>query len=51
MNERVVAAATGAWKWISETAAPAVVSAYAKHETVRHLVTLAVGAFLGGVFL
>lgn len=40
-----------AWPWISDTAAPAVVSAYAKHELVRHVATLAVGIFLGWVFL
>ena len=40
-----------AWPWLRDMAWPGVISAYANHEGVRHLVTLAFGLFVGAVLL
>lgn len=45
MKERVAAAG----KWVTETAWPAITSAYKAHEGVRQFVTFVVGVIVGWV--
>lgn len=47
MKER----AQAALKWITGTAWPAFTGSYAAHEEVRHVVTFAVGCFVGWALL
>ena len=39
------------WNWLRDDAWPAITDAYADNEPLRHVITFAVGAFVGWVFL
>lgn len=47
----IAAFARDGWKWITDTAWPAVMGGYRDHELVRQVATFAVGVFVGWALL